>query len=227
MSITSGTPISASAAASIGSPRRARSWAMKPRRGPAGTCCAEIGERVVHGDHLGERADGEPAAVLVEHLRRPLGGRPQREAVLGQRRRRPQLAAGVHRGAGAVAQAQQTRPSRRTRVSASINRTRPSRSARCTSSSSTGSSSSSCRLDASLTPAASHERPRVASPRTVDRELRVVDDPPGPLLDRLDLLVDEQRGDLQRDAVGDRAAPGRRARARSSPRRTPTPRCAA
>ena len=77
---------------------------------PIGKCRPEIAELMVLGDDLGQRSDREPAALLVEHLRGPFGGCPQRQAVLGECRRRPQLPTGGDCGAAAVAQFEQCRP---------------------------------------------------------------------------------------------------------------------
>ena len=65
------------------------------------------------GGDLGQRADREPArqAVrLVEDSRHELGRGEQRQSVLGQRRGRPELAAGLDGVARSIANAQQPRP---------------------------------------------------------------------------------------------------------------------
>ncbi len=73
-------------------------------------CRPEIGELVPLGDDLGQRTDREPAAVLVEHLCRPLGGSPQREPIFGERRDRPELPTGCQCSATAIAQLEQRGP---------------------------------------------------------------------------------------------------------------------
>ena len=102
---------------------------------PVGKCRTKIGELVVLRRR--PRSSGpivNRPLVLVEHLRRPLRGRPQRQAVLGERRRRPQLPA------GATAARLRLRSSSSAGQSAfaqnlSTRRTSPSRSARWTRSS--------------------------------------------------------------------------------------------
>ena len=70
----------------------------------------QLGPRVVLGDDLGQRADREASGALVEDARRPRRRREQRQPVLGERRRRPQLATGADGVAGVVAQPPQQRP---------------------------------------------------------------------------------------------------------------------
>ncbi len=68
---------------------------------------------MVLSSHLRERSDREPpgqAVGLVEHGGDVLGRGEQCQAVLGQRGRRPQLAAGCNRMAGPVADTQQPWP---------------------------------------------------------------------------------------------------------------------
>ena len=55
----------------------------------------QLGPGVVLGHDLGQWADREAAGLAVEHGCRPLGRSEQRQSVLGQRRRRPQLATGL------------------------------------------------------------------------------------------------------------------------------------
>jgi hypothetical protein len=71
---------------------------------------AQLVPTVVLGDHLGQRPEREPAGVLGEHAGRPRAGGQQGESVLGERRRRPQLAAGGDRQPAAVAQTAQPVP---------------------------------------------------------------------------------------------------------------------
>jgi hypothetical protein len=83
--------------ASIRSPRSTRSWATNAARGPEIEHRAQFVPGVVLGGHLGERPDRETSRQpvgLVEHRSDELRRRQQREAVLGERRGRPQLAAG-------------------------------------------------------------------------------------------------------------------------------------
>ena len=70
----------------------------------------QLGPRVVLGDDLGQRADREAPGALVEHAGRPRRRGQQRQPVLGERRRRPQLAAGADGVAGRVAEPAQPVP---------------------------------------------------------------------------------------------------------------------
>ena len=73
----------------------------------------EVAPRVVLGGHLGQRTDREAtgeSVALVEHGGDVFGVGEEREAVLGERCGRPQLAAGLDRLTGAVADAEQARP---------------------------------------------------------------------------------------------------------------------
>ena len=146
-------------------PARGRRWppaAGLEQRG-------QLGPRVVLGDDLGQRPDREPPRSLVEHAGGPLGRGQQRQPVLGERRRRPQLAAGADGVAGTVAQPPQPRPVAGSRSSRRPARTRPSRSARWMSPSSWSSGS--------ITRATSHQRPRVAAAAVVAGEHAVLGEP--------------------------------------------------
>ena len=63
----------------------------------------QLRPRVLLGDDLGQRADRETSRSLVEYTRRPVRRRQQRQAVLGERRGRPQLASRAHHVAATVA----------------------------------------------------------------------------------------------------------------------------
>ncbi len=109
MSSTGGN--SATVSGSINSPRIDRSWATKVATGTGCEVGCQLTPRVVDGDDLRQRADREPAGIPVEHGARPLGRGEQCQPVLGERRRRPQLASGVASGGGAaVAQPEQPGP---------------------------------------------------------------------------------------------------------------------
>jgi hypothetical protein len=72
---------------------------------------SELGPRVVHRDHLRQRTDREAPRFAVQHGGGPFGRGEQRQAVLGERGRRPQLATGLaSRRRAAVTQPQQARP---------------------------------------------------------------------------------------------------------------------
>ena len=169
------------------SPRSTRSWATTPAAGPGASSGGQLAPRVLLGDHLGEWPDREQPGVVGDHRRRPLGRRPQRQAVLGERRDRPQLTPGRHRVAGAVAQRAAAPPSRRRRARRSTRRTRASRSARWTSSSSVVVRAG--RLIAQAVSRTSHERPRVAAAAAVDREGAEVRQQGCPCGDRRHLVV--------------------------------------
>ena len=93
---------------SIRSPRSARSWATTAARGPGSSSGASSAHVWCWATTSVSGPIVNRPRSLVEHAGRPLGRGQQRQPVLGQRRRRPQLAAGpdgvpgVGRAAGAA-----------------------------------------------------------------------------------------------------------------------------
>ena len=78
------------------------------RRGRRVRC--QVRPRVGRGCHLAERSEGEAPGVGLEHGRRKLPRGVQRQAVFGERRRRPQLAPALEGAPAAVAEVDEPVP---------------------------------------------------------------------------------------------------------------------
>ena len=83
--------------------------------GATGVVGGELVPGVGAGGHLVEGAEGHPAGALDQHLRRPLAGGLEGQAVLGVAGGGPELEAALDGGLGPVPEADQLVPARRRR----------------------------------------------------------------------------------------------------------------